>query len=1094
MLIETMTLPPQQRTLANRYQILELLGQGSMGGVFRASDRLTGEVVALKRVALPAEQIRLNTNHSYQPTLNFEATLNVSSVGDRTTRRLALAQEFKMLSSLRHPNIISVLDYGFDDAGQPYFTMDYLDEKQTIIQAAKGKSVETCLDLIIQMLQALVYLHRRGILHRDLKPDNVLVHRGKVKVLDFGISVKSDEAHGIAGTLAYMAPEVIIAGTASESSDLYAVGVIAYEMFSDGKLPFDPTDVAAIVLEEPDLSPLADVPLLSEAIARLLMKSPADRYLTAQESIDALSVAAGRALPVENQAIRESFLQAATFVGRQAELQQLSTALDGALATQGSMFLVGGESGIGKTRLLTELATVALVNGAAVLRGQALESGSYPYQIWRDPIRRLVLSTPISDEEAAILKAIVPDMDMLLGRSTPDPITVDRRSEQQLIQTIADIFSRQQTPTVLLLEDLHWAWESINLLRLLNEQVPILPLLVIGSFRDDEAPTLPDAIPSAQLIRLGRLNDGDIVELSASMLGEVGKKQQVIGLLKRETEGNVFFLVEVVRALAEDAGTLEDIGRKTLPNAVFANGIQTIIHRRLARIPLDAQPMLRLAAILGRQIDLRLIEHLDPQLHVDSWLHICGGAAILEVVDDGWQFTHDKLRDGILEGSDSESFQTMHHAAAMALEAVYPDDRAQSVRLANHWHFAQVAEKAAYYAALAAQSLIMLSNANEALLILERAVPTTTNNQQRALLLRLLGDALERLGSFSQANSYYEQSLRLSTVENDHRTRGESLLGLGTVAYEQGYYNAAQDYLEQARAAFDVSSFEVGTARTLIQLGNALTCTDGFADGWTYFDEAYNIAQAINDRDVLAYALLGMANIQQAAGEFDSALETYESSLALFREVNNRYGLSANAIGIGAVHMLQRNYDVAFDIFDETLNVLRDINHKYGIAVCLSALGTLARLSNNLQYAEEVLSQSVALARSMSDHHRLAIYQINLATVYVILDQVDQARLLLRESLQLAVDLGLDAVCYRCVFLSAEIAFKANRLDIAAEYISLVDNHLVGVFEHRDDVRQLRTLLREVMGDKAFDEALERGKQLDLQATVTALINNESIL
>ena len=102
--------------------------------------------------------------------------------------RLALTKEFRLLSSLRHPHIIKVLDYGFDDNLTPYYTMELLENPQTILEAGEGLNFGGKWRLIMQLLQALQYLHRRGVLHRDLKPDNVLVVEGQVKVLDFGLA------------------------------------------------------------------------------------------------------------------------------------------------------------------------------------------------------------------------------------------------------------------------------------------------------------------------------------------------------------------------------------------------------------------------------------------------------------------------------------------------------------------------------------------------------------------------------------------------------------------------------------------------------------------------------------------------------------------------------------------------------------------------------------------------------------------------------------------------------------------------------------------------------------------------------------------
>lgn len=236
---------PSTPTIGHRYRLLDQLGAGGMGAVYRAYDRLTGQTVALKRVNVAPEQLLFASRSN----ATGEALL------------LALAQEFKILASLRHSHIISVLDYGFDAHRQPYFTMELLDQPQTLLEAGKNQLLDFKVNLLIQTLQALTYLHRRDILHHDLKPENVLISGGQVRVLDFGLAVMHNQSRedDSFGTIFYLPPEIYEGGVYSQAGDMYALGVMAYEMLA-GRHPFYGDDVSdfidRVLTAEPDFSVL----------------------------------------------------------------------------------------------------------------------------------------------------------------------------------------------------------------------------------------------------------------------------------------------------------------------------------------------------------------------------------------------------------------------------------------------------------------------------------------------------------------------------------------------------------------------------------------------------------------------------------------------------------------------------------------------------------------------------------------------------------------------------------------------------------------------------------------------------------------------
>src|SRR5262249_24066233 len=136
------------------------------------------------------------------------------------------------------------------------------------------------------------------------------------------------------------------------------------------------------------------------------------------------------------------------------------------------------------------------------------------------------------------------------------------------------------------------------------------PLFIIGTYRNDEAPHLPDQLASMRVISLDRLSSDEIAELSYGMIGDGGRQPHVLQFLNQETEGNPFFLVEVVRALAQDAGRLLNIGGMTLPEQVYTGGIQQIIRQRVRQVPDWGQRIAQVAAVAGRLLDLTVLQQI----------------------------------------------------------------------------------------------------------------------------------------------------------------------------------------------------------------------------------------------------------------------------------------------------------------------------------------------------------------------------------------------------------------------------------------------------------------------------------------------------
>lgn len=988
--------------LGNRYIIHNRLGVGGMGAVFRASDLLTGQDVALKRVFINAERLDFGTKQTMSDP------------------RLALAREFQVLASLHHPNIIQVLDYGFDDERQPYYTMSLLHNPQNIREAGQNLRADEKIRFIIDVLQALAYLHRRGIVHRDVKPANILVAQGEVKVLDFGLAIEANSAKDTGGTLAYMAPEVLKGAPCSPAADLYAVGIITYEILV-GAHPFYVNSITRLlsdILEQnPDLQaiPEFDIPNIPKTatddvraiIGRLLAKNPAERYHDAETVIADLSRALGQPSPVESKAVRDSFLQAARFIGRDAELDQLMSAWSQAAQGKGSSWLIGGESGVGKSRLIEEFRIRVMVVGGLVLRGQAATGESrMPYRIWREPVQHLLLSTELDRVEASILKDIVgEEIDRIVGFDVPSPPALDDKAHRQrLILTLVDLFRIQDTPILLILEDLQWAHTSLEPLRALNKLVSDLPLMIVGSYRDDERPDMPTHLQGARHLKLNRLTSQHIAQLSESMLGEAGKREQVVDLLERETEGNVFFIIEVVRALAEDAGRLSDIGNITLPSHVFSGGVRQVVQRRLARVPDFAIPLLKLAAVGGRALDTQLLKYMVTKDRfgdiesLEDWLTYCANVAVIEWDGHGWRFTHDKLREGLLETIAPNEAQQYHRDIAEALETLYGDDATRSLMLLRHWREAGVAEKEAYYSAIAGEQARLTSAFDDALVYLNRALELTHQHNQQAILLGQIGSIYYAIGNIEGAQAHYLSALSLVEDGGDSGVRATLLNGLGQIALSQSNNEARALFTSALGVSREAQNF-YGAAVALNGLGRLASQEGNFNEAKSLLAEAKQIAQKHHYQSLYADILDNLGNVAYRLAIFEEAMQHYQEALQLRQQLGDKMGLARSLGNVGIVLEKQSNYAGARDYLEQSLAIQRRIGDKMGIITNLNSLGLMANTYGDYETALDYFEQCIAICRELGNRRSEGVVLMNIGNIALYRGDHESARHYYHQSL-----------------------------------------------------------------------------------------------
>lgn len=1070
------TSPSQsEATINGRYQLVREIGAGGAGIVHEAFDRLNYRTVALKQ-------------------------LRAASAVHKTVSQpdLLLAHEFEILASLRHPHIVSVYDFGFARPGQPYFTMELLEKPQTIVQRARLLNPRKRVQLLIDILQALYYLHEHDVVHRDLKPSNVLVTPGdQVKVLDFGLAARGKNVQWGTGTFDYLAPEFLRGEDASISSDLYSLGVILYEIWT-GQTPFQSESLGELLGKILEMPPSIDVipAHLRQLTARLLDKDPAARYQRADDLIHDLCRAADLPLPRETPEIRRSLLRAAPFTGREEQTAILLEALDDARLGDGSAWLIGGISGVGKSRLLAEIRSHALVRGFQVLYGTGDIDGSSA-EMFGDILRPLILNTTLSPLDAQVLRQLVPDIEQLIASPVGELPEIDPdQARQRLFSVIRRIFAQQNVPILLLLDDLHLAEGSVPLIRQLVELASIRELLIIGCYSTDEAPYFYGQLPDMQQLMLSPLSTQEIATLANAMLGRHRVNDSLVHWVQDYSEGNVYYLIDSLDALARDAGGLDRIEPGAIPETNLSPQALRIAHQRLERLSIRFREMTQLAATVGYTVDFELMEHLFDSLQVDNWLAAAVNAGIVRIISGNWQFSHGRLRDGIFVSLNVAQRRQQHRKIAQALSLLYKDEDAFALRIAYHWREAgeitQAIDAVIQYGAW----LIRFGHLGEVRRSLKEyeSLIVHTDAEHQILFYTWLGDVTSKIGDNGEAVEAFEAALALARDIGDEQRVAEVQLeslqlysGKGNLDEGRAIGEKLLDYYRQS----DNQQFE---AKVLVYLTSIAQFQEAVIDARRYAERGLQIAETLQDEALRNDFLYQFARLRIVHEQkLEEGLACAQEVLAYYQKQNSPRDISKVLILMQVASENLGHHDQAEQYALQILNITRAIG---ALKTEMYVLGNLAYMYTNTGQHEKsaaYFEHAIQMARELQ-HPTSAVTRLGaVAQVYVLLEDWQTARQRALEWLYEARRIEMVKHALHGLYAWADLAVHDGDYDFAAALLGWIRAHAGKRYIDEDEIARIREKIVEELGENATASVIEAAQAQDFD-TVLAAINERAVI
>jgi serine/threonine protein kinase/tetratricopeptide (TPR) repeat protein len=1150
------------------YRLLEPLGRGGMGVVYRAVHAESGRPVALKTVHAPDEWA-------------------LSS----------LRREIHALFRIRHPQVVRILDEGVEQ-GLPWYAMELLEgttlrsyaaglfdkaeapawpvskapappdglsepepgsfhwwtrslaaaredlplepaagiDPDPIVPAAGGR-LQDALTVVRRLCAPLAFLHGEGIVHRDLKPDNILIRaasgeqraassskRGRSSLaarssqlaaagwpvlVDFGLMSQfggpiSREALEVrsatSGTAATMAPEQILGELVDARADLYALGCILYELIT-GRPPFLGASPSAMLyghLKEPPAPPsrLASgvPPGLDELVLKLLAKQPRERLGHADDVAAALAelgaedgVAAAGPKP-------RPYLYRPGFFGRRDVLGQLEQELRDLRAGRGALVLLGGESGVGKTRLVLELAREAERGGVRIVAGECLpgqvgsEDGFTGEFVPRaSPVPRLPSFSESaraprgrSDRSPSFTAAAGPlealrkplqviadrcrergeaETERLLGRrgkvlcpyepslsglpgqaAYPEPAELSGDAARlrlfaDLAETLAALAgagATQEPPLLLVLDDLQWADEltSSFLDYLLHAgSLERMPLLVVATYRTEEAgpglkPLLDPA--RAKVLELGRLDEAAVSSIVGDMLALPSPPAVFARYLARHSEGNPFFVAEVLRtAIAEGllyrdgagrwqvAEPSEEAASKSVYEALpLPASLQELVGRRIEGLGPEARRVVEVASVLGRELDAAVLQELTAgpgALYLEALQELLARHVLEEAAEGRLRFTHDKIREVAYERIQEPGRQELHRAAAQALETRLGAQRDEHLAvLARHWDRAGVPGKARDYflaGARSARDRYAYGEAEELYRAYLRcpAGPGSENAGVRAELGR---EVLHPRGRNKEALAELRKALDEARATGDGPAEQASLLGLARVCNRTGQPDRAVASYEEALSLARTRGDRQAEGTSLSGMGMVHSQRGRFDRARDLFEQALDIAREREDRRTVGVLLGNLAKQDQDQGHLSKAEKLYEQALDLHRETGDQESECRNLNNLAVLEKERGRLSEARKLYERALASARKIGNRRMEGLVLGNLAVFVQGLGSMDEAQGMYTEAFAIYSQIADRQSEAIAKANLAALRIACGQIDEARALYDECLALSAELG----------------------------------------------------------------------------------------
>lgn len=974
----------QVKVFAGRYAYDKPLGRGAGGAVYLAEDLRTGR----RQVAL-----KVLTAEAYA-----------------TVQGKMLRREFEILSKLDHPHLVRVFDYGRLPDGGVFLAEEYIDGFS--LQDARALLEPVALiDITLQILNGLSYLHGMGMIHRDIKPANVMLlwlddanMEPMVKLVDFGLSSmdpKRDTLRG--GTRSYMAPEIIRGEKGAPESDMFSLGVTLYYALC-GVLPFGPrtkddpppTEEGFRPPEPHRLNP--DVPLtLSRFTMALLRQLPGVEFADAGEAMQALArdvedqgqaLKIGRfanSLDTSGPQILHGYFERGILQQQAKDHDYLVGILADDKASQraGGVYLIAGEQGTGKSRLLREVETASKLSGRFVIALDGKEAVR-PAQGVFTLLRQLMEQTQSQLEIHNPLKKYKEHLVVAEALCQPAvlPLMVERQGRwlSQALQDVTALLHRARP--ILFIEDLHRADQaSIDFLLGWLKRPEMTGVLDIVICAEPIAELIPlTELGSVTPIVCEGVMQDDVRYLFEHKMNLKSWPKEWPAQIASNAKGKPAYLEEVCRMML-DNGVMRRQGadgwlldEALLATVSFPSGLRESFRRRLNGVGATGRELLELITILDRPITWHMLralavmggepaERADAAIETLHWRHFV--KLTLEMKGRSVAFIEPEVKHVVELLISPEWRRALHRRVGEFLLQRWQVGEGDAEEVARHLDAGGRSELARRMWTVEGLRAMRAHEWTEALHAFERAVAIVATPQEQALAYLNLSRAALAGMNPERCLEALQNAITQAETSTSHGLMGQITTQAAQVAWEMGdltYHGELLTMLREfapvlmqqpaclemkARHALATGDLEEAskvfemTRLRYLHFGNlngALRCASQLAVCAGVVGDAeqagqalqivYDMARKHDLRNAIGDALLVHARLVRMAGDSDKALKLLHDALDVFSTHSTGASWIEFLLELGALHEAQNNFDVAEQRATEALLLSRQTGHK----------------------------------------------------------------------------------------------------------------------------------------------------------------------